>query len=672
MPLRKEYAYVKRLSTRGKLALPLLIGFLLPILAACGSNQPTTPAEPAATAAPVVQTVLVEGTPQTVVVTATPAPATPEPSAATGDTIIVGAWQEPNGFLDYANSQAVRVEIDQIFRPRFIWRTNYGYQPHPDLWDGDLPDLQAGKNAELKDVTVKVGEPVFSTESFSVISATAEVATKQLVVTSKIKAGLKWDDGEPLTANDFIFAWKTLCDPDSGALDQTNCPFGSSPGSGGVINNITAPDDTTIIMEYAPGVLDPTYQLGITGITQPIPAHQFSEIKPADIQNDEKALGGTNAVPLGWGPYKMASWTKGDNITFEANPNWGGAAPKTPNVIYKFFTDSTALAQAVITGEIDTTSGTVGLAVDQAPYMESVAKNGDINYTVDGNSASFEMLYLNYNDPKDSTLKSPHPVLSEFKVRKAIAMALNRQQAVDTIYYGQSKTVAQPQLPQMVSYDESLGTITYDVEAAKALIAEAGWADSDGDGIVEKNGVKASITILTTSGNAVRQKATQLWQANLKEIGIDVQLVYQPSSVVFSTDGLYGRAFDAIQFANVFSVVDPGNWWYGVAACGQIPTPDNGLAGSNYAGWCQKDASDSSTTAAFLTLDPTERKAAWDTIIKAYFSENDTADYATGGFPVIPLFTRPAYLATVPGLTGAALDPTEYFTWNIGTWTLAE
>jgi peptide/nickel transport system substrate-binding protein len=304
--------------------------------------------------------------------------------------------------------------------------------------------------------------------------------------------------------------------------------------------------------------------------------------------------------------------------------------------------------------------------------MESVAKNGDINYTVDGNSASFEMLYLNYNDPKDSTLKSPHPVLGEFKVRKAIAMALNRQQAVDTIYYGQSKTVAQPQLPQMVSYDESLGTITYDVEAAKALIAEAGWADSDGDGIVEKNGVKATITILTTSGNAVRQKATQLWQANLKEIGIDAQLVYQPSSVVFSTDGLYGRAFDAIQFANVFSVVDPGNWWYGVAACSQIPTPDNGLAGSNYAGWCQKDASDASTKAAFLTLDPTERKAAWDTVIKAYFSENDTADYTTGGFPVIPLFTRPAYLATVPGLSGAKLDPTEYFTWNIAEWTVTE
>jgi peptide/nickel transport system substrate-binding protein len=212
--------------------------------------------------------------------------------------------------------------------------------------------------------------------------------------------------------------------------------------------------------------------------------------------------------------------------------------------------------------------------------------------------------------------------------------------------------------------------IEYNVEEAKKLMADAGWSDSDGDGIVEKNGAPATMTILTTSGNAVRQKATQLWQANLKAIGIDAQLVYQPSSVVFSGDGLYGRAFDAIQFANVFSVVDPGSWWYGVAACSQILTPENGFAGSNFAGWCNPEASDAVTKAAFLTLDPAERKAAWATAVSAYFSEGDPAKPETGGYPVIPLFTRPSYLAHTPGLQGAKLDGTEYFTWNAPTWTL--
>ncbi len=655
---------MKHLSARGKLAFPLLIG----ILAACG-GQPATPPAPAPTAVRIVQTVLVEGTPQTVIVTATPAPATPAPAAKLADTIIIGTWQEPRGFYSVTNSQAIRVEIDQLFRPRFVRTNNYGFQPNPALLEGDLADLQTGKGAVLNNVTVKVGEPVFSTSSFSVISATEEVTTKQLILTSKLKAGLKWSDGAPLTARDFVYSWKIGCDPESGSLDQTNCTFGSSAGSGGVVASYEAIDNTTLVLTYTPGVLDPTYQTGAANLVNPLPEHIFKELKPADIAKDERANGGTSAVPLSWGPYMMKEWTKGDSITFVANPNWSGTPPKTPTIIYKFYTDSTALAQAVITGEVDTTSGTTGLAVDQAPYMESVSENGDIVYTVDGNSASFEMLYLNYNDPKDKSLKTLHPLLSDFKVRKAIATALNRQQAVDTIYYGQSKILAQPQLPQMVSYNEALGKIDYNVEAANKLMEEAGWKLGD-DGIRAKDGMKATMTLLTTSGNAPRQKATQLWQANLKDIGIDVQLLYQPSSVVFSPDGLYNRVFDAIQFANVFSNADPGSWWFGVAACSQIPTADNGFSGNNYSNWCNKDASDASIKAAFLTLDPTERKVAWEVVVKAYFSEGDPNDYTTGGYPVIPLFTRPSYLATVPGLKGASLDPTEYFTWNAAEWTL--
>jgi peptide/nickel transport system substrate-binding protein len=302
--------------------------------------------------------------------------------------------------------------------------------------------------------------------------------------------------------------------------------------------------------------------------------------------------------------------------------------------------------------------------------MSSVADRGLVNYTVDANAASFEMLYFNYDDPTDTTFKTPHPVLSEFCVRKAIAFGLNRQQMVDTIYYGQSAVVQQPQLPQMISYDESLGTIAYDPDQSKQILEACGWVDSDGDGIREKNGVKAAFNYLTTSGNAPRQKASQVFQASLKDLGIEVTLGYQPSSVTFSENGLYGRNFNVIQFANVFSVVDPGAWWFGVANCSQIPTPENGFAGSNFAGWCQPDASAAVVDAAYFTLDEAQRKADWKVALDAYFNENDPADYRTGGFALIPLYTRPNYLATNPGLSGAELDGTEYFTWNVETWTL--
>lgn len=615
---------------------------------ACGSSSAPPGGQPAGTEA------------------AEPAASSPSGEAAAPagplrDTLIIGAWQEPRGFLDYVNSQAIRVEAELLHRPRWVTRRDFKFQPNPDLIDGELPSLETG-GAELVDVSYKQGDPIYSTTEFKVVPAEADGQAKQLVVTGKLKPGLKWSDGEPLKASDFVYAWKLNCDPDSGAIDQTYCPMGSSPGAGGLLASYEAVDDTTLVAKYAPGALDPVYMLVVFGPQGgPQPEHVFKDMTAADVAKDERATGGSSAVPLGWGPYSMVKWDKGDKILYGPNPHWSGAAPKTPNIVYKFFADSVALASAVIAGDIDSASGTTGVSIDQYPYLTSVAKNGDITLDVDKNAASFEYLSLNLNDPKDPTLKAPQPVLSDPAVRKAIAMALDRQQMVDTIFYGQSSVVDQPHLPQMASFNLNKGKIVFDPEGAKAVLEAAGWK-AGADGIREKDGQKAAFTLLTTSGNPLRQKSTQILQSNLKDVGIDVTMNYQPSSVVFSDDGSQHRLFDMGEWATVFSNVDPGSWWYGVASC-FIATPENNFAGVNGTGWCDQEASDAVTKAAYLTLDPAERKAAWDLALEKYF-EN--------GYNIIPLFIRPSILAKVPELTGPALDPTEYFTWNADTWTLAE
>jgi peptide/nickel transport system substrate-binding protein len=631
-----------------------LVVILSVLLSACGN----TPAATETTQAPSIEPVVTEA---------------PAATAGPGfsDTIIVGAWQEPGGFYDPAATQAIAQEVELIFRPRFVLRPNYGFAPNPVLVEGDLPSLDNG-GAVLNDVTVKAGEPYFDTTTYVVQPATADTQLKQLVVTGHLKSGLKWEDGEPLTANDIVFNWKVNCDPTgTQAVDITYCPFGSAPGASGILSNLEAVDDTTIVATFVPGALDAMYFLQPYGYYGILPEHLFSGMTAAEIEVDERATGSENVMPLGFGPYKMVSWVKGDTITFAPNENWAGSAPATPTIIYKFYSDSTSLAASVIAGEIDATAGQTGLAVDQAPYMKSVASRGVINYSVDLNTASFEMLYFNYYDPTDPTFKTPDPLLSEFCVRKAISLALDRQQMVDTIYYGESSVVQQPQLPQMISYDESLGILTYDPELAKKTLDDCGWV-AGADGIREKNDVRASTNYLTTSGNAVRLKASQVLQASLQAIGIEVKLTYVPSSVAFSKDGLYGRNFNMMQFANTFSVTDPGNWFFGVANCGQIPLPENAFSGANYAGWCDQTASDASADAGYLTLDTARRKADWAIVLKAYFSEGDLTKFETGGIPVIPLYTRPNYLATSPLLSGVVLDPTEYITWNVETWTLAK
>jgi peptide/nickel transport system substrate-binding protein len=639
--------------------LAAIAAVLLPLLAACGG----APAAPQATPEPIVQTVVVAGTPQTVVVTATPEPAEPAPEATFKDTLIIGAWQEPRGFYDVANAQAIRQEIELIYRPRWVTRLDYGYQPNPALVEGDVPSLEEG-GAELVDVTVKAGEPIFDLGRKAVVRAEADTPAKQLVVTGRIKAGLLWDDGEPLTARDFVFGWQLNCSADSGAVDLTYCPFEAVPGSAGLVSRYEALDDTTLELAFTPGAIDPLYPILVFGPEgTPQPEHLFRDASPATLQEDERATGGTSAVPLGYGPYKMVEWKKGESLTFEANPHWSGQAPKTQRVIYRFFADAVAVASAVIAGDIDSSSGQVGVDIDQFPYLSSVAKNGDVNFLINKDAARFEFLTLNLSDPTDKTLARPHPLLSDVKVRKAIAMALNRQQMVDTIFYGQSAVVEQPHLPQMISYDLAQGTIAFDLEGAKKLMDEAGWTDSDGDGVRDKGGVKAAFTIVTTSGVPLRQKATQLAQADLAALGVEVSLSFVPSAVLISPDIYYSRAFDVILLANTFSTTDPGNWWYTSFACDQIPLPENGFAGGNYSGWCDQEVSDAVTEANFLTLDTERRKAAWNTALKGFFER---------GYTIVPLYIRPSMAATVPELSGVSLNATEYVTHNIHEWALLD
>lgn len=593
-------------------------------------------------------------------------------AAATQDTIIVGAWQQPRGFLDYANNQAIAREIGLVYRPHFVVRSNFAFQPNPALVDGELPSFANG-GARYEQVTVNKGEPIFNLTKLVVEAAAAPAPARQLVVIGRIKAGLTWEDGEPLTARDFVFAWKLSCEKDSRALDVTNCPFGSVEGASGNIASYTARDDTTLELRFTPNAIDPDYQLlvfGASGGYEPQPEHLFKGMTALALSSEPRANGGEAAVPIGYGPYRMTRWKKSDSVSFEANPRWAGAAPKTPKITYRFFTDVTALVNALTAGEVDVTSVTAGLTEDQLPYVESLVKQGKVRLAVEPNAAAFEYLQMNYNDPADKSFTRPHPVLGDYVVRKAIAMSIDRKKMVDEIYYGHAALVDQPQLPQIKSYRLPWGKVAYDPAGAIKLLDEAGWKPG-ADGIRVKNGVRAKINYLTTTGSTPRQKSAQIIQANLKRLGIDVATTFQPSSVVFTRDGVYGRNFDLVQFGGVFTVTDPGTWFYTEFHCDQTPSPANGFSGNNLSGWCNPAVSSAAAHQDFMTLEEAQRAKDWEVIVKGFFSPPVGGDYKTGGYPMVPLHTRPFALATAPGLKGASLDPTELFTRDIATWTLS-
>ena len=270
------------------LGLVVVIGM---VLTACGLTAPKVTPTPIVT--------------QTSVPTQTPVP-TPTPIPMS-DTIVVGTWQAPRSFLAYENFQAIRAEMMEIFQPPFFTVKDFGFQPNTALVDGDLPTLDNG-GAVLNDVTVKQGSPIFNSATFSVIPATANTPAKQLVVTYKIKSGLKWSDGQPLTVNDFVLAWKTNCTLGANSIDVKYCPSGSTNGAGGLYSNYAATDDTTLVATYTPGVIDPLYSCIGYGIYGILPAHIFQGMTPANIESDQRATGGDSGIPLAYGAYMIKEW----------------------------------------------------------------------------------------------------------------------------------------------------------------------------------------------------------------------------------------------------------------------------------------------------------------------------------------------------------------------------
>ncbi len=619
----------------------------------CGGATPA-----AQTAAPIVQTVIVAGTPQQVIVTATPAP-TSAPSAK--DTIIIGSFQEPRTFnyLSAQGNQAIRAEMFEVWRPNIISENGYGFQANPNIMDGDLPSIDKGTAAQIT-VTVPKGTLYFDTQkAFSIVTATEDVKTTQMVITGTIKSGLKWDDGQPFTAKDFVFTWQTNCSPDfqaAGALDNSLCP----PQSSGVGNLIKmeAPDDTHVVATLTPGVVDPTYFLDWGAYSTnclgcgPLPQHVFANEKPADIFKDTK-LGQSL---IGYGPYMLKEWVKGDHASFVPNPNWGGDKPKTPNVIYKFIADTNQLMAQLLIGDIDAGGGTTGLGLDQYLALKDADTKGTIHLFVDKKAPTWEHLDFNLNDPKDKTLKAPNPFFSDPRVRQAIAYAINRDKMVKEIVYDQAEKVYEPFLSEQWAYTDSVTKYEYNVDKANQLLDQAGWTKG-ADGIRAKNGVKLSFTIYTTSGSNLRAKNTQYEQADLKAVGVDAKVVTQPSNVLFG-ETLTQREFDLIEFAWV-GASDPDSW--GQYACSQIPTPDNGFVGSNDMGWCDQQASDAITRANFADLTQADRKKDY-----AVFNQRFTDPSQLSS---IPIYSRPNVYGWGPGVKGIQPDPTEYFTYNIQDWT---
>lgn len=483
--------------------------------------------------------------------------------------------------------------------------------------------------------------------------ANGGVAEDLTSITWTLREGILWSDGTPLTAEDVVFTWQYCTHPDGGCAQKSNFEG---------VTNVEALDDLTVRVDFdAP---KPYPYTAFAGAESPIiQKAQFGDCLGARAP----ACTEQNFGPIGTGPFVVDEFRPNDAITLSANPNYREPdKPAFATVLFKGGGDAASAARAVLeTGEYDY-AWNLQIEPEVLAEMESAGKGK----VVVSFQTSVERLHLNQTNP-DPALgperrsvymngANAHPFLTDPAVGEALSKAIDRSLVVE-IGYGKAGKVTCNVLPAPEIYASTANDacMTQDMEGAKRLLDDAGWAMGD-DGVRVKDGQRLSV-LFQTSTNSVRQGTQALIKQWWNELGVEVELRNIDASVFFggdpaSPDTLQKFYADIDMYTNNFSGADPeaymANW-----RCSAIPGPDSQWQGANMLRFCDP-AYDALVDEMSETADLAERgriaRAMNDMLVQSY--------------SIIPLVYRGGTSAHADSLGGVVMSDWDSELWNIADW----
>lgn len=318
----------------------------------------------------------------------------------------------------------------------------------------------------------------------------------RLTWTVNMKSGIVFSDGTPLKASDVVYSYNTAKNNPDSNVDLT------------MIDSINAPNDTTVVFKLKKPqstFVDKLMEIGIV----PESIHKADPLAYAQ-------------APVGCGPYILKQWDKGQQVICERNENYYGTKPEFKQVTLLYLEDD-AVMSAVKAGKVD-------LAKVDYTYA-----NTKVNGMVMKEVESIENIGICFPIPEPKTVtvngkqvKVGHAVTSDVAIRKALNVGLSRQEMIQGLMggYGTPAYTGYEKMP----WNNNSTIADGNVDEAKRILAEAGWADSDGDGIVEKNGVKAEFDLYYTASTGVRQSFAVYVGDNATKLGIKVNPVYKTFS----------------------------------------------------------------------------------------------------------------------------------------------
>jgi peptide/nickel transport system substrate-binding protein len=329
-------------------------------------------------------------------------------------------------------------------------------------------------------------------------------------ITFYLREDVKWHDGVPFTAEDVLFTYQRLIDPD------TRTPYA------GDFKDI---ESFEIINPYMIRIVyRQPFAPALSSWSIPvIPRHILEK---EDINTTIYGR-----LPVGTGPYKFMGWKGGQRIDLVANEDYFKGRPYISRYIYRVIPDMATMFLELRAGGVDL-MGLTPLQYKRQTENEFFKKNyNKFRYP------AFGYTYLGYNLLNNK--------FKDKRVRRALNLAVDKQELIDGVLIGLGQACTGPFVQGSWAFDEGLMPAPYNPDRAKRLFFEAGWSDTDGDGIIDKDGLKFEFTILINQGNDSRKYAAEIIQHQLSRIGVKVKIQVMEWSVLL-TEFINKKRFEAV------------------------------------------------------------------------------------------------------------------------------
>jgi peptide/nickel transport system substrate-binding protein len=408
--------------------------------------------------------------------------------------------------------------------------------------------------------------------------ANGGISADGLTITYHLRHDASWSDGLPVTAHDVAWSWQAIENPNNDAVSRHGYDD---------VRAIDTPDAHTIVVHlkrrFAPFVN--TFFAESDQVYDILPAHVLASY--ANVNNVP-----FNARPsVGDGPFRFVEWRRADRILLDANPRFFQGAPSLKRVEILFVPNEDSGTNLLRTHAIDYL------------YQPSIQTYPTLNSLPDA-----RIVWVNANGFEGVEFNLSHPLLSDARVRTAIAAALDKPSFTISLTHGQTVPATEDLPNWMWAFDPSVRSVPFDLGRAKQLLAQAGWIAGP-DGIVRKLGQPLELLLVTDNASATHRSESILIQAALKRIGIAVDVKYYPFDLLYAPQAMggiqHGGKFDMLAY-DWYAGIDPDN--SSELTCNNFPPH-----GYNDPRYCSV-AMDAAQQAALSHYDRATRRAAYSTI----------------------------------------------------------